>query len=213
MAFFVFGTSTKATTAQRGTFYCPQCACSQPYELKIVKQYGTLYFIPAVSMGEKGAYVECQRCHGTFVPEVLRYDSEAAAKAFEAEVQKGIRRVTVQMMMADGAIADAEVHTIQEIFRQLTNRELTETEIRREAESLFSTSERELLEFLASLALGLNDQGKELIVKTAFWVAGADKRVEDEEEAFMFRIGKALGMSKAHVQAVMDMMTVRRGSD
>jgi uncharacterized tellurite resistance protein B-like protein len=211
MAFLVFGTKHKATTLQRGVFFCPQCARHESYELKSVRQYGTLYFMPAISLGEKGSFVECRGCGGTFLPAVLDYDPEATTRAFAAEFQKGIIRVALQMMMADGVIADQEVETIQNIYTQLSGGTLSEAEIFDAARSLGHSSERELLDYLSTLSMAMNDKGREQVYQSAYWIAGSDGRLEDEEEALLNRIADALGLSEAHARVLRDAMTVRRG--
>ena len=47
-----------------------------------------------------GEYVECQGCSNTFQKEVLDYDPEAGAEAFQAEYQRAVKRVMVGMLLA-----------------------------------------------------------------------------------------------------------------
>lgn len=201
------GTEGQPITVQTGEFYCSTCASRQAYELKSTQKQATSWFFRLFSQGEKGKFVECQNCRSTFVPSVL----QVADASFDAEYHKGIRRVAIQMMAVDGSIDDEEVVAIQEMFRQLTGQALDEASIREEAASLSSSSVDELAEFLSKLAAGMSDRGKELILKTAFWVVGADAKFDEEEATLIYRVGGALGVSAADVRVLMDRMTVSRG--
>lgn len=211
MLFVIFGTTTKPATTDTGQFFCPQCQSRRSYERKTVKRYGTLYFIPLLPLGEKGEYVECSECQGTFVTRVLEQDPNTASRDFEAQFHKGIRAVMVQMMMADGAIDDSEIETARQIYRRATGTELSESTLRSEAKSLGWRSESKLLESLSSLSGALNAHGKEMIVKVALWIAAADGRFEDEEQSLLFRIGEAMDMSSAHVKGVVAEMIAPDG--
>lgn len=201
------GTESTPITVESGEFYCSKCASRQGYELKSPQKQATSWFFRLFSQGDRGSFVECQNCRSTFVPAVL----QVADESFDADYHKGIRRVAIQMMAVDGSIDDEEVAAIKEMFQQLTGKEVDEASIRDEAASLSSSSVDELSEFLSDLAASMNDRGKELILKTAFWVVGADGQFDEEEARFIYRVGGALGISAADVRVLMDRMTVSKG--
>ena len=124
--------------------------------------------------------------------------------SFEADYSRGIRRVIIQMMFADGRVDSDELETARDIHLQLTGDELTEDVIRDESLSLRGSSEEDLLQFLADLSRTLNKSGKEMIIRCAFWVAEADEEVEDSEETLVYRIGRALHMDRAHIRRVLE---------
>lgn len=183
---------------ETGEFYCSQCNTRQPYALKSSRPRGTSWF-SRIFEGNRGRYVECQTCGATAVPAVLR-----TAESPDADYLKGIRRVAIQMMAADGEIEEEEVAAIQEMYRQVTGLDLDEASIRGDASRLSDRSVDELMEFLSELSTGMSASGKELILKTAFWVTGADSEFEEPEAAFMYRIGGALGVSAADVRVMLD---------
>jgi uncharacterized tellurite resistance protein B-like protein len=53
----------------------------------------------------------------------------------------------------------------------------------------------------------MSDKGKELILKTAFWVVSADSAFEESEASFIYRVGGALGVSAADVRVLIDRMS------
>lgn len=112
----------------------------------------------------------------------------------------------VDMMLADGHIDDAEIEVIRRIYGELAGREISEDAIRAEILEA-ETSGRDVTETLAGLAAHLNDNGKEMVIKAAFMVAGADGVYEEEEKAMIMSIAESLGMSQAHLQGVVASMS------
>ena len=75
---------------------------------------------------------------------------------------------------------------------------------------------RGLRPYLASIVGRLNDPGKELVVKTAFFVAAADGTFTDEETALLAELAGALEMSPSHFKGVVDdlvAITEREGGE
>jgi hypothetical protein len=75
MFFIIWGSRTIVLTIGAGTFFCPKCRVTQTFSHKQQKRFFTLYYIPIFPIGDGQHYVECQHCHGTFTPEVLRMPS------------------------------------------------------------------------------------------------------------------------------------------
>jgi hypothetical protein len=93
----IFGTSNRFKTVQSGTFYCPHCQTTRNYELKQGKRYFSLYFIPLIPMGDLGQFVECQTCHLTFQPDVLKLKQPAPKLTLADQMN------TVKGRLLDGA--------------------------------------------------------------------------------------------------------------
>lgn len=56
------------------------------------------------------------------------------------------------------------------------------------------------------MAPGLNDHGKEMVLRGAFLVAVADGTFQDEEMELISRLSEALDMTSAHVDGVLRSM-------
>ncbi len=188
------------TVLETGEFYCSNCKSRQSYALKTSRPTSPPWYARIFSEGDKGKYVECQNCGATAVPAVL----QVAGSGADADYLKGIRRVAIQMMAVDGEIADDEVTAIQEMYLQVTGHDLDDASIRREAERVSDASIDELADFLGGLSEGMSAKGKELILKTAFWVIAADAEFDETEASFIYRVGGALGVSAADVRVLMD---------
>jgi len=70
----IFGTKGITSIQKQGTFHCPACGAGANYTQKEVRRYFTLFFIPLIPLHKAGEYVECQRCGGSFKPEVLTWN-------------------------------------------------------------------------------------------------------------------------------------------
>ncbi|MBI3833473.1 MAG: TerB family tellurite resistance protein [Planctomycetes bacterium] len=147
-------------------------------------------------------YVECQSCRRKYNKDVLSFDPESQRKKIEAEFYRTVKRVMLEMMVADLQIHAAEVESIRQTFAQLTTIELSSEEIRAEAEHVRNESSS-LEEILSELAPCLNERAKEIMIRAALIVAMADRAIEEREQALLGRIGQALGMSSAHIRGVL----------
>lgn len=197
----IFGTRGVTYTKQHGEFHCPQCNAPSPYKQKRVRRFFTLYFIPVIPLNLLGEYVECPSCRGTYRTDVLGYDPGAAAAEFEAEFHRGLKRVMIEMLLADGVVDDEEVKVARHIYQQVAGRELNMEEFRADIDAAGNDGE-EVTQYLAAMAPLLNDAGKELIMKGAFLVSAADGEFQPEEQQLVAQWAQALGMSRAHVSGI-----------
>jgi hypothetical protein len=78
---FIWGTKSKSTVIDTGTFFCPTCCQQTGYALFRVAKCFHMYFV-AIGFGETlGHYVACARCRGQFDTEALARDAESYASA------------------------------------------------------------------------------------------------------------------------------------
>jgi len=197
----IFGTRGVTRTKESGTFHCPECAGAQHYKHKKARRFFTLYFIPLIPLDGLGEFVECQVCKGTYRTEVLEYDADTQAEHLQTEYQRAVRQVMLHMMLADGRIHENEVNTICTIYQRLSGNLLTPDEVCEEAASITETS-TDLPDYLTAFAGLLNDEGKEMVVKAAFYVAMSDGDLAEQEMTFLLAVGRCLQMSQHHVRAV-----------
>ena len=211
----VFGTRGVTTSAGSGEFWCPGCRTKVPYERKRVRRFFTLYFLPIIPLDVLGEYVECAACRDTWDPAVLEVDPGRDAARFTAEFARAVKRVMVLMMLADGRIDDEEIETIKLVYERVAKRTIDKAEIEQEVADARADG-RGLRPYLASIVGRLNDPGKELVVKTAFFVAAADGKFTDEETALLAELAGALEMSPSHFKGVVDdlvAITEREGGE
>lgn len=198
----VYGTRGMTSTGGMGRFHCPSCGESA-YKHQKVRRWFTLFWIPMIPLDLAGEYVECGKCYGTYDLAVLSYDPAAEKAKFEAVFHPAIRRTMVKMCLADGVVDPAEVEVIRDIYSKLTGVELSEDDVREEiAEAM--TDPKTVQQYLSAGIGMFNLKAKELILKSAFFVAAADGEFQEEEQKLMHNIGAALQMTKTQYQTVMD---------
>lgn len=200
----IFGTRGVTTDVGTGQFTCPSCEKKRTYVQKRVRRFFTLYWIPIIPLDLIGEYVECQSCSSTYSPSVL----EVAARddqMIEAGFHIAVRRVMVLMMLADGKIEDQEVETIRLVYGKLAKKELSKEDVDREVEASKADG-RGLRQYLSSVVGNLNDAGKEVVVKAAYFVAAADGNVSPEETSLLSELAGALEMSPSHFKAVIEQL-------
>ena len=122
LGLIIFGTRGITSTLKEGRFYCPSCGPDCAYNHKQVRRYFTLYFIPLIPLDQIGQYIECRRCAGTYKKDVLDYDPQAGQEEAEAQFRTVMRRVMVDMMMADGVLDQEELKTLAAIYQDVASR-------------------------------------------------------------------------------------------
>ncbi len=208
----IFGTRGVTTTRSRGDFHCPQCGDTRNYLQKGVRKFVTLYFIPLFPMKTMGEYVECQACRGTYHPDVLNYDPQAAREQMRTHFCETLKQVMVQVLLADERVHDAEIETVRNLFRKVSGQELGEDELRAEIRSAEASPDR-TLEELNRMAAMLGDDSKETIIKAALLVASSDGEIDANERELIQHVAGAIQMSPAHMRGVLAEMHDERETD
>lgn len=200
----IFGTRGVTYNKEQGHFYCPTCKATVPFKHKRVRRFFTLYFIPVIPLDLLGEYIECQNCRNTFKDSVLQYnpqDAQNAEREFEAEFHQGVKRVMLEMVLADGVVDDDEVERVIQVYKKIAGDTLSEEKVRSEIEQV-KNENTSIEEYLKNLGGSLNDNGKELIIKAAFLIAAADGEFHEDEKLLLGRLASALDMTPAHFNGV-----------
>ena len=199
--FIIFGTRGRTSAAEQGEFYCPDCRARHPYTLQQVKRWFTLFFIPVIPMDKLGEYVECNTCKATYNERVLQMDPDRARAEFEAAFSVAAKRVMFKMALADGDIDATEITQITTAFSNITKREIDEGDIAAELEAARADTSS-IADYLRAVAPGLNDTGKELVMRSAIAVAKADGHVDDTETAELHALVPALDLPRAYANGI-----------
>ena len=87
--FIIWGSRGLSKHIDSGRFYCPRC--DRPdveYDLKSVREWFTVYWIPIFPVGGHQRFVECRRCGQAYQERVL--DMEPPAPPSEEDVQDAL---------------------------------------------------------------------------------------------------------------------------
>lgn len=197
----IFGTRGVKSTLNSGDFLCPQCNQTKQYRHRKVTKFFTLYFIPIIPLGKKGEYVECRECKGTFVPRVLDYNTPNKENA-KAIYETAIKHSMVLIMLADGVIDDKEKKQVLEIINRFNQSKLTSTELDNYIKQV-QTEKEDISTYLKKISGGLNEYGKEIIIKCALSVSAADGNVDKTELKLISKMAHALEMSTSHLKGIL----------
>jgi uncharacterized tellurite resistance protein B-like protein len=198
----IFGTRGIPSTRDEGDFYCPVCHGPCGYEHKRVRKFFTLYFFPVIPLGAVGEYVECQECRGTFPSEVLELSPQAAVDEYEAVFEMAVRRLLVEMALADQFLTFGEFERVSRLYQKLTGQPIEKEAVAREIRRA-ELDDRNVTEFLEDVAFQLNEEGKERVLEAALAVAAADGLIRDEEREMVQALGEALEMTPSQVRDVL----------
>ncbi len=197
----IFGTRTIHTTRERGEFHCPACGAKQAFRKRRARSFFHVYFIPLIPVSGGQEYIKCNACKGDFQLAVLEHDPGAAAAALDMAFMKAVVDIVVVIAAADGEIETSEVARAGEIVREITKVDMPPDELyARATEALDGHVPVDA--DLRALAPHINEHGKELLVRIALDMAGADGHIDDSEMEVVARIGENLGMSAAHLRGI-----------
>jgi uncharacterized tellurite resistance protein B-like protein len=203
----IFGTRGVKSTIEEGIFNCPQCEANKDYKLKKVFKFFTLLFMPLIPLGKKGEYVECSSCKGTFIPNVLNYQSDNSSDKVLAEYEKTMKHCMVLIMLADGQIDPNEMSTVLRIINKFGHNDLTLNELEEYVRQV-ERDQEDVSTYLIRVTPSLNDHGKEIIIKCALAVASSDGNIDKAEFAVIKKMSKTMEMSNSHFKSILhEMMT------
>lgn len=201
----IWGSRGVTSTVRNGKFHCPNCAGERNYQLKKVRRFFTLYFIPLIPMGTISEYVQCLACNGAFNDVVLQYDPKAEQEAFTAQYHLVLRQVLTRTMLIDGPGQPSEIERIREFYSKTAGSPIPEKEFN---EDLASSDEGRFdVGSIERIAVRLNETGKENLVKGAVLVAVADGNMNDKEQTFLTLIAEKLEISSAHLRGIIAEVT------
>ncbi|WP_022703873.1 TerB family tellurite resistance protein [Pseudorhodobacter ferrugineus] len=201
MFFIVWGFKGRPSETAVGRFYCPDCGDHRNYRKMTVKRWFTLYWIPLFQTSTLGDYIECKTCKATYSEQVLNFDPITSQQKFEAAFAVAAKRVMFKMALADGDIDAAEVAQIAQAFGNIVKRGVDPADIEAELEAAHEDT-RSITDYLAEVSAGLNDTGKELVLRSAIAVAKADGVVDPSEEIELHALAVALDFPTAYANGV-----------
>jgi hypothetical protein len=182
-----------------GTFNCPRCGRSKPYQHKSVNRWFTLYFIPVIPMGSIGTYIQCGACGATFDEKILSYDPEAEKQ----QLFLRLRGLLVLVAAANGAPADAaEICAIAEAYREATGAALNAADIESDLCNALA-GKIQIGAYARPLADQLNYQGKAMFLRAAFHVLCAKGPPREDAAAVITAIARAMQITTEQVKQIL----------
>ena len=172
----IFGSKGVSETTGRGTFFCPQCKADRKYWLKEVKRKGHVYFMPLVTLGSVGSYVECATCSAQFDQQVLELPTTAK---LEQLFDIAIRSAIGAMIRADDEISAVETELGASIVSRFLGKPVSAEELGADLTQMDAADG--LDEALAAIRLRLSEEGKVQILQSCILMALADGQLHRSE--------------------------------
>jgi len=188
---FFFGTRGVSSKVGQGRFTCPRCGPDAPYELRRVRRFFHLYFIPLVPLGERVEQVECKTCRATFDPLVLGKAAPAPATAFDYEFHRNLLRAMVVVLPPEAALEEPMLDRIRETYRAETGYDLTHQDVRAVVRQTEADPER-VFEELKEVAPRLDAPRASQILRAARALASCGPHAA----GLISRVEAALGPAK-----------------
>ncbi|MEM1069114.1 MAG: TerB family tellurite resistance protein [Planctomycetota bacterium] len=178
------------TTRERGNFYCPTCALTQPYRLRARRPWLTLYFIPTVPVGPAELFVQCDQCRSTWDPTVLEMDQQSHEMAQEAQFRDEALRASVLVVIADDQITEAEINALQLVGNQLLERPVDREELGQLC-SIAQQNEIEAANYVLTVCRRWTQKQRSVALQAMFLTATADE-MGDEQTTLLAKMREIL---------------------
>jgi len=193
----IWGTTTLKSTAGQGVFHCPTCSTQQGYRVVKASGFFTLYFIPLIPLGERGRYVECNACGGTYAEAILSYDPVRE----QAEAEAAALRLLVGYMIINGRTGSQDVFACQRACSEVFDRDIPSDLIKTEIQH--GQAAPSLSDFIKTTGATFHIEGRLVVLKAAKKIAEADGRYTTEDRESLKQFGKLIGFEAAHIDQVM----------
>ncbi len=187
---------------ESGTFHCPQCNGARQYTQRKVRRFFTLYFIPLIPLDLLGEYIECNYCHGTFKPEVLHYAPAIEVKRADTQIRTTLNRAFLSVLVADGSPSEPARAAALEAMRSVGgDSALTLNDVEQMVAPAMKRVTNPATD-VEAISESLDYATRENLVRAALSIASADGQVSAAQERQIRALGKASGLSDAHVSGI-----------
>jgi tellurite resistance protein len=188
-----------SSVVETGDFACPGCGGLQrPYARIAVKRYFTLFFVPLIPLGQVGEYIECRNCGGQYDERALVELQEVVVQNTRVELNEHAKRLMVLTAIADGQANAAEIDAIRATYKDLSGEALSKADVDREL-YLARLSKGGLADYPRRFKGQLDDEAKQVVMRSVVAVAAADGPIGDDERKLLEELAADMGMEPAVV--------------
>jgi uncharacterized tellurite resistance protein B-like protein len=192
----VFGTKHKTTKRGGGRFFCPQCQRERKYTKYRVAKKGHVFFVSVMDRGTVAEYIQCNKCGGQFDAAVLAAPS---GKDIKADLVMAYRGCLAVIAGCDRNPTDEEIAVARRLNEEFSGSHMPEDMQQRD---VAKANVNNLISMLAHYADVLPDEAKAGILQDCLEVATADGDVSKVEQHHLGLIGRALGVPRAYIDAM-----------
>ena len=196
----IFGSRGMTTTADAGSFHCPRCGPARRYELKQVRRWFTLYFIPVIPLNKAGEYVECKQCAGTFGKEAIHYDPAEEKERIAREIQ----RVLV-LLLAKTGVTEERISRLRGALSRTAGLQFDHEPMRDEL-ALAARAPGTLAALLKGSETIFSEAGRALLMAEGYRMLAEGGRLAPDDEKAFREFMAAMGMTGSHQNATLEQL-------
>jgi hypothetical protein len=171
-----------------------------------VNRYWTLYFIPIIPLGQRGTYVECQQCTGTFGPEVLNYQPDPGLKRLLDETSikmwHDLRRCLVVLCYHAQRTGPDAFQRLKSLYetrsKQTLSPEVASQEFQQAAEANV-----QLEPFARHLFGTLPDNERAFVLQAGRELLASEGRLTDRDRDLLRQLGRGLALPGQLVESTL----------
>ncbi|MFT4601809.1 MAG: putative tellurite resistance protein B-like protein [Arenicella sp.] len=116
-----------------------------------------------------------------------------------SEKQKGIKKVLIMMILADGRVEDSEIAMFHKVYKDVAGSVVAD--IYKEIE-IVREENKAPRQYLKEISAYLNEEGKKDIIKAAMMIAASDGDLDPAELRMVENFGKALELRTLEVREI-----------
>ena len=176
----LIGTTDLTRKVDAGNFYCPHCDANENYQLKSVRSFLTLYFIPIVPLSPAEQFVLCDHCKSRWDPSVLDVDMAEAKRNVREQFAESVMRASVLVVATTGHVDDEDIDTLLDLARDKLGLEMDRDDLG----LMFSqahTARVHPVDYLTTISRTWNQKQKAEAVETLFLAASTGGEIEPSQ--------------------------------
>ncbi|GAA4242816.1 hypothetical protein GCM10022254_77280 [Actinomadura meridiana] len=201
----IFGWRVVFFTLTRGIFHCPDCGVDRDYRRRQGRNFFTLFFIPVIPLTKRGGeIIECDVCHGRWLPGVL----EVPTTAQLAQMPAMLLRMAIAQVLRSGDYTNA------------TARERAVTVVRQAGEPGYDDAAlntdlgrpfEQIRVEMGHAAPTLAPEARESILRATAEIALVDGPLSASEEETLSVVGADLQLTRVQVTGVVSVARQESG--
>lgn len=201
----IFGTQERLRSVGNGSFHCPGCGAQRQYDRKKHQLWFTLYFVPVVPIDTYSEHVECRSCSQGFDVAVLTANLAQSLTTRDEHVANLWRSTMIAVAGAFGRPNAGQAAAIDDGLAKYWSMPSEIAAITEDCGWVPAAGvpEEALLDRVMALAALLGHAGKENFLLSANDVIRGGAAEAGRQQQLLAGIGKALGMSQAHIRSVL----------
>jgi hypothetical protein len=199
----IFGTRNTRRKVDSGTFACPACGVDRPFTRLRTRRFGHIFFIPLIPMGTPTEVVQCGVCRRYFRPDVL---AAPTTERLVGDINRVVQLVAMTSIVAGGSDRPLRAQRARDFLRE---RGWSEGDVESAVgwalgadAGLAGEMHVQLCHQTSEVAAGIELAGREAIVMAYGWILGADASFDEVRAAMVGDLGRAAGLTAAHVQGI-----------